>query len=173
MAKEKATLSEAEICGIIRKSVEDALKKTEQHFLLEMAYPRGIYKQKIDNVLPQILINWCLVHYCTITGKSLSKEHWKGELRGHLATAARYSIRKNDAQDKRLKALKEVWDENDFSLPNVINLTVYNKFYEEGIDTLSDSYAKTLIDCINGSGEIFDTILSRNTDTIARYVETI
>ena len=171
--KRKITLNEAQMREVIAESVKQVLEAREKHLLLEMAFPRGVYKGKIDDELPQILINWCLVHYCTITGKPLPKEHWKGELRGHIATAARYSIKGNDAPEKRLKVFNEVWEENDFSMPNAINLTVNNKFYEEGLDVQSDEYATTLIDCIHNAQGIFNAILSRNTDAIMQYVETI
>lgn len=173
MTRKKITLSETQMREIIAESVKQVLEARKKHLLTEMAYPRGVYKRKIDDVFPQILINWCLVHYCTITGNPLSKEHWKGELRGHLATASRYSIRGNDAPDKRLKVFNEVWEENDFSTPIAVNLTVHNKFYEEGIDTKSNEYATTLIDCIRNAQGIFNAILSRNTDAIMQYVETI
>ena len=171
--KEVIKLSESQLREMIRESVEQVLEARKRHLIMEMPYPRGVYKEKINNELPQILINWCLIHYYTITGKPLSKEHWKGELRGHLATSARHSIKGNDAPDKRQKVFNEVWEENDFSVPNVINLTVHNKFYEEGIDTKSDEYATTLIDCIGKAQGIFNAILSRNTDTITQYVDTI
>ena len=173
MTRKKKTLSEAQMRERIVESVKQVLEAREKHLLMEMAYPRGVYKRKIDDEFPHILINWCLVHYCTITGKPLSKEHWKRELRGHLATASRYSIKGNDAPEKRLKVFNEVWEENDFSTPIAVNLTVHNKFYEEGIDTKSDEYATTLIDCINNAQGIFNAILSRNTDAITQYVETI
>jgi hypothetical protein len=171
--KKKTTLDETQMREMIAESVEQVLEARKKHMLTEMAFPMGIYKQKIDNIFPQILTHWCLVHYCTITCDPLSKEQWKEELRGHLATTAKYSIKRNDAPDKRLKVFHEVWEENDFSLPNTINLTVYNKFFEEGIDVRSDDYATTLIDCISSAQGIFDAILSRNTDTIRQYVETV
>lgn len=173
MGKKAIKLTESQLREMVQESVKQVLEARAKHLLMEMALPRGVYKQKIDNELPLILINWCLVHYCTITGRPLSKEHWKVELRGHLATAARYSLKGNDAPEKRLKVFNQVWDENDFSMPNAINLTVNNKFYEEGLDVKSDDYSTTLIDCLSYARDIFDAILSRNTDTITQYVDTI
>ena len=37
----------------------------------------------VDNVWHlsyQIVENWCLIHYCTLTGRVQTKEHWKKEL---------------------------------------------------------------------------------------------
>ena len=171
--KRKITLDEAQMRGIITESVKQVLEARKKHLLTGMAFPRGVYKQKIDNEFPQIITGWCLVHYSTITGKTLSKELWKDNLREHLATTARYSIKGNDSREKRLKVFNEVWEENDFSLSNTINLTVYNQFYKEGIDVKSDYYATTLIDCISDAQSLFNAILSRNTDTIRQFVETI
>ena len=171
--KKKRTLDEVQMREIIAESVNQVMEARKKHLLMEMAFPRGVYKQKIDNVFPQIITAWCLVHYCTATGKPLSKEQWKGDLRENLETTARFAIRGNDAPDKRLKVFNEVWEENDFSLPNTINLIVNNKFYEEGFDVKSDAYATTLIDCISTAQGIFNAILSRNTDTIRKFVETI
>lgn len=173
MKNEKVNLSESQLREIIKESVKQVLEAKEKHLLMEMPYPRNVYKEKIDNEMPQILINWCLVHYCTQTGEIQLKKHWKGELRGHLSTAARHSIKGNDAPEKRLKVFNEIWEENDYSMPNSMNLTIYNKFYEEGIDTQSDEYATTIIDCIKGIQELFNVILSRNTETITQYVESI
>ena len=171
--KETIKLTETQLREIIKKSVEQVLEAREKHLLIEMPYSRGVYKEKIDNELPQILINWCLVHFCTLTGREQLKKHWKGELRGHLETSARHSIKGNDAPEKRQKVFNEVWEENDYSMPNSMNLTIHNKFYEEGIDTKSNEYATTIIDCIKRIQEVFDIILSRNTETITQYVETI
>ena len=173
MTRKRITLSDAQMRELIAESVKQVLEAREKHLLMGMAFPRGEYKRKIEGELPQILVNWCLVHYCTITGNPLSKEKWKGELREDLATASRYSIKGNDDPERRSKVFNEVWEENDFSLPNAINLTVNNKFYEEGIDVKSDEYATTLIDCISNAQGIFNAILSRNTDTIRQYVEKI
>lgn len=173
MDKEKDKLSESQLRKIIKESVRQVLEAREKHLLMEMPYPRKSYKEKIENIIPQILINWCLVHYCTITQREQLKKHWKGELRGFLETAARYSIKGNDALETRLKIFTEVWNEGDFSQPNSMNLTIHNKFYEEGINTKTNEYATVIIDCINKIQEVFNAILSRNTDTIAEYVDTI
>ena len=85
--------------------------------------------------------------------------------------ASRYQ--KSTGPEKRLKVFNEVWEENDFSTPIAVNLTVHNKFYEEGIDTKSNEYATTLINCINNAQGIFNAVLLRNTDEITQYVETI
>ncbi len=82
------TIEESTLRNLIRKSILEILKAKEKGILLEMPFPRKAYKEKIDNEIPQILTNWCLVHFCSITKRTQTKEHWIGELRGHLITAS-------------------------------------------------------------------------------------
>ena len=140
---------------------------------MEMPYPRGVYKDKVDNEMPQILINWCLVHYCTIINREQLKKHWKGELRGHILTMSRHSIKGNDAPEKRQKVFDEIWYENDYSNPQMMNMAICNKFIEEGIDIQSKEYATTIIDCIQNIQDLFNVVLSRDISAITQYVETI
>ena len=160
-------LSETQLISLIKESVEKVL-------LCEMAYPRNQYKEKLDNLMPQILTNWCLVHYCTITNTHEElKQHWQSELRGHLFTVARYSIKNNDTPEKRLKVLNEIWEENEYLNPNNLNLTVCNKFIDENIDINTNEYFNTIKDCIINTQLIFNTILSKNKDIIIDYVNSI
>lgn len=123
--------------------------------------------------MPQILENWCLVHYCTLTDRSNYKIHWTDELRGHILTASRFSIKGNDSSEARLKVLTEVIDENDYTDPQFLNLTIVNKFIKEKIDTSSETYGQVLEDCITYIQSICDAILSRDKDQITIYVRNI
>ena len=79
----------------------------------------------------------------------MSKDRWKEELRGYIESSAGYYILRDDAPGRRREVFDEVWEENDFSVPDTIDLTVFNRCYEEGIDTKSEGYATKLIDCMN------------------------
>ena len=127
-------------------------------------------KEKIDNEIPQILTNWCLVRFCSLTKRMQTKEHWFGELRGHLITASRFSIKENDSFEKREKVLNEIFNENDYYKPHFLNLTICNKFIKENINIKSEEYVQTILDCINNFKCIFNIILSRDVDLIKQYV---
>lgn len=166
-------INEEHLRAIIRESVQKALEEQEKGLLMEMPYPRNVYKEKMDAELPQVLTNWCLVRYRTITGTEQYKKHWKGKVRGHMYTMARFSLKGNDSIDTRRKILYEILNDNDYDDPKYLNLTVCNKFIEEQIDIKSREYETCLIDCINSLNQIFETILSRDIETINQYVETI
>ena len=57
MTRKKKTLSEAQMRERIVESVKQVLEAREKHLLMEMAYPRGVYKRKIDDEFPHILIS--------------------------------------------------------------------------------------------------------------------
>ena len=61
----KIKLNEVELRRLIKESVKQVLESKEKQILLEMAFSRKIYKEKVDNEIPQILTNWCLVRYCS------------------------------------------------------------------------------------------------------------
>ena len=173
MAKTIIRMTEEELMTAIKESVQQVLEESSKHLLIEMPWPRGIYKQKIDDVMPQILINWCLVRYCTVSNREISKGHWQSELRGHLLTAARHSIKGNDSVEKRQKVLEEVCYENNYLIPHFLNMTVCNKFMKENIDINSNEYFSTIASCINGIQGIFNAILSRDITYITQYIESL
>ena len=157
---------------ILKEEIQKVLDYN-RGILFEFAIPRKTYKKRIDDLIPQILENWCLVHFCTIVGQTQYKKHWSDELRGHLLTVSRLSIKGNDSDESRNNVLEEIWDENDYANPMFLNMTVINKFIQEKIDTKTDIYGQVIEDCINDRQHIFNAILSRNIDTINEYVETI
>lgn len=163
-------VEESQLRELIRESVSKVLGR---RLIMEMAYSRSNYKIKADNEFPQVLINWCLVRYCSIIGGSRLKKHWKGELRGHMLNISRYAIKGNDGWEKRLKVFKEIFKENDYYNASFLTLVVANKFVEENINIRSVGFENTIIDCISGFEALFNAILSRDIDLIEEYVESI
>lgn len=141
--------------------------------LIEMSLPQNIYKDRINSILPQVFINWCLIRYCSISGQEQLKKHWKDELRGHLYSLSRLSIKKNDSETTRKKVFLEVLRENDFDDPQFMTLTICNKFIEEKINIHSTEFEDAVLNCIKSIEDIFNLILSRNIDEINNYVEMI
>ena len=125
--------------------------------IIEMPYPRGKYKDKVDAELPQVFINYCLVRYRTLTNTEPYKKHWKGD----------------DSIESRRKIFNEILLENDYNMPQFMSLTVCNKFIEEQINIKSEEYEQAVIDCIKSIPDIFELILNRNIDDVKSYVDSI
>lgn len=167
-------INEEEIHNALMEAIDKVLKQNKSRTLLnEMVFPRKTYKERVENLIPQILENWCLVHYCTIIKQEENKSHWMGELRSHLLTLSRFSISGNDSPDSRTKVFIEIWDENDFNNPEFLNLTIANKFTTENIETTSKEYGQMLADCIESTSNIYNAILSRSINVISEYVSSI
>lgn len=169
----KTIISKKKLHTILSEEICAVLEENKRGMLNEMALPRKNYKDKVDSLIPQILENWCLVHYCSIIGRTEYKIHWSDELRGHLLTASRFSIKGNDSVESRMKVLQELWSENDYNQAQFLNMTVVNKFIKEGIDTSSIEYGQVLEDCIGSEQELFNVILSRDIALITNYSRSI
>lgn len=170
---EMETINETELKAIIKETVQKVLNNQKNNLLTEMSLRRKDYKERLANELPQVIINWCLVHYCSISGRVYLKEHWKDELRGHIYNMSSLSIKENDSAEKRLKVLRAIWQEDDYDKPDNLTLKVCNKFIKEDIDINSEEYIRVIQDCLHCADALFDVILSRNVETIRNYVETI
>ena len=166
-------MTESEIRRIIKETVKKVLDEQSKCLLLEMPLHRKNYKKRQISELPQVIINWCLVHYCTIVGRQQLKEHWKDELRGHILNMSSLSIKENDSAEKRLKVLSEIWVEDDYDKPENLSLKVCNKFIKEKININSEAYVKTITDCLKCVDGLFDVILSRDIEKTRNYVNSI
>ena len=158
--------------------IDNEIKKVleynkSKNVVLEMSIPRKSYKNHINNLVPQLLENWCLVRHCTLSNNTRYKKHWQDELIGHFITISRLSIKGNDSVVTRKKVLEEIWSDNDFNVPLFLNLTIANKFLKENLNIKDETYGKVLSDCIKEQNNIFNVILSRDVDVIVSYVKSI
>ena len=142
----------------------------------EMAYEKKMFKAIITNLSQQIIQNWCLIRYGRLNNADIGTIiHWKTELMAHLLNASSNKIKGNNSLQARTKAISEVWgNEKEYATDsNVINLTVYGKFVNEGLDVNPDSYKQTLDDCMAASGDIINAIASENAEKISQYVSSL
>lgn len=160
---------------LLEERIHRIINEEIRTLLLEMPLPRRRWKQKIDNLLDQIIQNWCLVHYCTLTNRETLKKHWKeDELQTHLMKCASYNIEGNNSVNGRIKALNEIWSERDFANNvNSINLIVNTKFRIEHIDVNSPIYQQCIEDCSRHSSQIISVIANANTNDIINYTNSI
>ena len=142
--------------------------------LQEMAIPRKEYINKIENLSPQILENWCLLHYTTITNQTQYHIHWRDGLRGVLLTASRFKMKGNNDVAHRTKAITDVFvDRNEYTDLNILKMTVMNKFMIEKIDISSDTFNQVLQDCAQDMTKIIDVIANGDSQAILDYVQIV
>ena len=163
----------------LNKIVHDAVEK-RLSILMEYAIPRSKFVENAFNMSSQIIENWCLVHYCTLTGRTTTKDHWKRELNTHMVNASKQHIKKNNSYDIRLKAIEEGFEWNDIpTTPDRVYELVINKFIDEGIvtteayDKPDESVMKCAEDCHTNIPIVISLIAQDKRLEILKYIETI
>ncbi len=135
-----------------------------------MALPRKTYKERVRDVSCQLLESWCLVRYCSLIAQEQYKKHWSDELRGHMLSISRLSMKGNDSIEARQKVFEEVWADEDYDNPQFLLLTIANKFIIEGIDVNSEPVMQCIMDCIKAKSDIIRVVLLRDINKITQYV---
>lgn len=141
--------------------------------LYEYAVHRSEFVYRVSNLLPQILENWCLIHFCTLSERTQTKEHWKDELMTHMLNVGGLDIKGNNKAEKRLKAIYEGFETRDLlgECSEKIFLYIQGKFKKENIDVNSRIVKQVVADC-NKELENIAKAMAQPT-TIEEYIETI
>lgn len=160
--------------GIVKEQAEEVIENNKKGIITEIALPRKSVKARIVNIFPQIVENWCLVHYVKLSGdKKELLNHWKSELFAHLISVCKLQIKDNDGFNSRKKLLNQIMLDEDYTIPNVIHLTITSKFKKEDIDRTSETYNNILIDFINNINLIINLLSNKNDMDIEKYVDNL
>ena len=171
MAKKVIKLTEEELHRLVKTVTNKVLI---EELLTEMAYPRKEFVRMVYDKLQQIIQNWCLVRYSTLTGNNPNKAHWQTELLTHIVSVASNKIKKNNSYQNRLKATKEVWEKKECDRDiKVIGMLALPKFIEEGIDYKDVICKQVFYDCMNASSNLIQIIAAADEEAIKQYVESI
>ena len=160
-------LTEKKLQEIVAKEVEKALN--------EMAMPLSLYKDKVADILPQIIENWCLVYYCRISGTHQDlRNHWASELSAAMGKVANMNIKGGNHAVVRMKALFYVWNLYDYDTSEmVVSNVVWNKFRKENIDTTSEFYSDTISAFLKSTKEIINVLLTQSAEQIEEYIKNL
>lgn len=163
-------LSEKQLHNIITRAISEALRIQKSELLTEMAVNRKDYKSRIEGISSQIIENWCLVRYCSLVGQERYKIHWSKELFTHMSAAAKLTLSGKDSDIKRIKALQEVWIENDYDSAKGIDFAISLKFEKEHIQMSPSKYTVLINECANAAQSIIEVIATRDNSKIRDYI---
>ena len=167
----KLLMTEKEFKTFLLECVYNVLSET---YLLEYLVKRKNFVELCRDLSHQIIENWCLVHYVTLTSdKAELKEHWKDELHAYLQRLNKLGIKNNDV-NTRFKAAKEGFKQYDLydSVDNIISLVDY-KFKKENINDIN-IIKQVCVDCFKSLDEIVDVIASYGDNKkMNTYIENI
>lgn len=163
----KFFLTEKKLQEIVAKEVEKALN--------EMAMPFSLYKDKVADILPQIIENWCLVYYCRISGTHQDlRNHWASELSAAMGKISNMNIKGGNHAVVRMKALFYVWNLYDYDTSEmVVSNVIWNKFRKGNIDTTSEFYSDTISAFLKSTKEIINVLLTQSAEQIEEYVKNL
>ena len=163
---------EEQIKKIIKEQVETYLI---DNILLEYAFPRKDFIKQVDNLLPQIIIHWCLIRYNRILDKTDTIQHWKKELLTWFSRIMKLTLKGNDSVETRKKAIQEVISLYDYN-NNVttIKYTILPKFNDEGIQLdNNDAINEVINQFFDEIEHIIDVLANKNLKELYQYLENL
>lgn len=161
---------------IIRNVCQSVIREELQKYLItEMAYSLSEYKDKSDNLIPQIVENWCLVRYVTLSGDKIEyQNHWRKELIAHLRNIAQMKLKNGNNSTTKQNALYSLWNRRDLDNDeNCIHLHIVQKFEEENILTYGNVYNQVIKDFKDNTKDIVNVLVSNSYSDIVNYVNSI
>lgn len=111
-------------------------KNSIKHSILEMALEKAKYQDRIFNLMPQIVQNWCLCYYCKRYDSNNENYYgWRKELIAHLGNLNSIIVK----GDKHKWTYEEVIKDDEFDNLNVIKkVCEYKLDDEDQIPSLQD-----------------------------------
>ena len=157
-----------EMQNAISRIIREELQK---YVITEMAIPLKDYKNKVESLMQQILENWCLVRYSTISGdKTEWKKHWSMELAAHINNVASMKVKNGDKQ----KALYSLWNMYDWDTDeSCIAQRLWTKFYKENIPTEGEYFAQVVSDFKNETKKLIKILASGYPTEVKEYINNI
>ena len=138
--------------------------------IFEMAYDRKQFFQAVDNLVFQLVENWCLVRSCYYKN-NINKQHWQSELNAHIS-----NIRKRVVKIDKRKVVTEVFIKcNELDMPGRVLDVITEKFYKENID--KNIAYKCAVDFAENVDNFIDVLgaefVSPNINNVIEYIEKI
>ena len=133
-----------------------SLKKISYpNYLNEMAFNRDFFKGRFESFSNQIIENWILVHYCSLSNShEYLKKHWASELaNNYLIPLNKAKIKRSSSKNNseiKMAVIYQYWfDEMDYDKsPESIRDILLSKLEDENID-IDDTIRKCIVDLMN------------------------
>ena len=120
----------------INEILIESLRKT---YIYEMAENRSKYQDILRNLQKQIIQNWCLIRYCSLTNSKLDlRSHWCSELKSYLVDIFYIKLKDDKSNKIKLKATKQQYleySELDSNI-NMIYHIIEDKFKKENLKNI-------------------------------------
>ena len=167
MEKKKKELRE------LAKKALTEVKAIKRGLMLEFyAKERQEYEKLINGKTETLFSHWCLIRYCTITGRTQTKDHWKGEVIGYLTELAKEKIKPKNNRKIVEKMAINLWSVYATDSDAVVKLII-NKFKKEGIELRIENMLPCVHDLQKNIPTMVELIAYGTIHDIIKYVNSI
>lgn len=109
---------------------EYLIEKLSDTYLFEITYNRRVYMDNVDSLARQILENWCLIRYCTLSNREQTKKHWQDELYAHITNLFQIRLK----VDKKIATTTVLIDWNEYDNSSHVRNIFLSKVKKEQLD---------------------------------------
>ena len=125
--------------------------------ILEMALEKSKYQDRVFNLMPQIVQNWCLCEYCrTYDPGNINYHGWRKELIAHLGNLNSIIVK----GDKQKWTYEEVIKDDEFNNLEVIKRVCEYKLDEEDDIDFTQEIRDTLYKSFSDNAEFIVNLIS-------------
>ena len=160
----------------LKQVISSIVREELQNYMItEVAMSLKDYKSRVEALMQQILENWCLIRYSTLTGeKENLKSHWKSELKAHANNIASIKLKNGNSSTSKQNALYSLWNMYDWDTDeNCIARRMYAKFEEEDIPIDNLTFIQIATDFKNETKNIVKMLTSKSNIEIMEYINNI
>lgn len=151
-------------------NIKDFLvRQLQKTSIFEMAYTRNKYMENLNNIRLQLIENWCLIRYCTLSGRTQTKNHWQNELYNYVKSLQDMTLKTKGKKYASEEVLIE-WAELDNE--DHIYKIFKRKARKENLDLNDPNIKQACKDFAKfGVYELIDIISMNDTDENFDYID--
>ena len=164
----------------MEQKIQHIVKETVEHYimdniLLEYAHNRAEFKRILQGLSEPLIVHWCLIRWGRLTGNTQTLPHWKSEVISYWNRINKLSLKEGDKSQKRLTAILEVWDKEEFiTNVNAIKFTIYSKFTKEGINVEDDAVVTEVCNgFIQDAPHIVEILANKDSKAMREYINSL
>lgn len=146
------------------KNLKDIIRES---LIYEMADNLSTFRLKLQDIMPQVIENWCLVKWCDMNPDELTskrlRNHWATKLKAYMNKIVDRKV-KCGRKDKVI--ISSIIDEMELNDKNEVANLIRNKFTKEGLEKYINVMAE---ECANNI-KIICNVLSKTKYDVEDYV---
>ena len=147
----------------------------KKNIILEYAESRKELDKSVFGITITLMQHWCLVRYCTVVGRTETKQHWKGEVFNYIYRIASTKVKPSNNREIVEKMIQKRWFEMEELYDDTDKVVAFieNKFKEENIKLTENDLIFYAKEFQNAMKDIIYQMAYGDKNSINEYIETI